>query len=275
MTDAETAGGRILVEDSATKLDDHHRGQVVVAGSHGGLYPAWLAAKAGVRGVVLCDAGVGKEGAGVAGLALLAACDIPAVTVSHLSARIADGRDQLARGVVSHVNQPAAQLGCAPGDRCRECCERMRDATMPRHAPRQAFAETRHLLRAQPGEPEVWGLDSAALMRDEDHGRIIVTGSHGGLLGGREDGIVRGPPLGVTFCDAGVGIERAGIGRLAALDARGIPAAAVAVESARIGDARSQWETGRLSHVNGPAARRGVTVGDDLVALVERLAAAG
>ena len=40
---------RVLVLDSATKLTDEAAEAVVVCGSHGGLYPAWLAAQAGVR----------------------------------------------------------------------------------------------------------------------------------------------------------------------------------------------------------------------------------
>ena len=35
------------VVDSVTKLDASARGAVVVCGSHGALYPAWLAARAG------------------------------------------------------------------------------------------------------------------------------------------------------------------------------------------------------------------------------------
>ena len=37
------------IVDSATQLDQSARGAVCVCGSHGGVYPAWLAAKAGVR----------------------------------------------------------------------------------------------------------------------------------------------------------------------------------------------------------------------------------
>src|SRR5713226_3594209 len=61
-------GAQILVVDSITKLDESYRGQVLVAASHGGLYPAYLAAKAGFRGVILHDAGLGLDRAGIASL---------------------------------------------------------------------------------------------------------------------------------------------------------------------------------------------------------------
>jgi hypothetical protein len=37
------------------------RGRAAIAASHGGVYAAYLAAKAGVKAVILCDAGVGRE----------------------------------------------------------------------------------------------------------------------------------------------------------------------------------------------------------------------
>jgi hypothetical protein len=50
--------------------------------------------------------------------------------------------------------------------------------------------------------------------------------------------------------------------RLPVLAARGLPAATVDYRSARIGDARSLWETGVLSAVNEVAAAHGWRVGD-------------
>ena len=66
----------IRVLDSATKLAPADRGAVVVCGSHGGTFPAWLAARAGVRAIVLNDAGLGLDRAGVAGVAWLDALGI-------------------------------------------------------------------------------------------------------------------------------------------------------------------------------------------------------
>ncbi len=71
------------------------------------------------------------------------------------------------------------------------------------------------------------------------------------------------------FNDAGVGADNAGISRLPALGARRIAAATVDAWSARIGDARSTYEEGVLSHVNETAARIGAKVGMTARAFVE------
>src|SRR3954470_11940915 len=97
----------VLVTDSVTKLDETARAKVAVCGSHGGMYAAWLAAKAGVRAVILNDAGIGRHKAGISGVLWLAGLGIPAVAIDHRSARIADGKDMLQSGVVSTVNDVA------------------------------------------------------------------------------------------------------------------------------------------------------------------------
>lgn len=66
----------IVVAESVTQLGPDARGAVLVAGSHAGVIAACYAARAGVRAVVLNDAGVGKDDAGIAGLAYLEALGI-------------------------------------------------------------------------------------------------------------------------------------------------------------------------------------------------------
>jgi hypothetical protein len=95
----------------------------------------------------------------------------------------------------------------------------------------------------------------------EDAGHVIVTGSHGGLLGGRPETAVKQPVLAAVYNDAGGGIDGAGFSRLPALDARGIAGATVDAASARIGEAMSTWTDGIVSAVNDTAARMGGRVG--------------
>ena len=102
-----------LVLDSVTHLDAAARGRVALCASHGGTYAAWYAAQRGAAALVLHDAGIGRERAGVAGLDWLSARCIPGACVGHLTARIGDGADMAARGIVSAVNAPAAALGVA------------------------------------------------------------------------------------------------------------------------------------------------------------------
>ena len=73
----------IVLADTITKLLANARGNVVVSGSHGGRYCAYLAAKAGVAAVILNDAGGGLDNAGRASLPYLEALGIAAAVVER------------------------------------------------------------------------------------------------------------------------------------------------------------------------------------------------
>ena len=78
----------VLVTDSITKLGAEAAGRAAVAASHGGLYAAYLAAKLKLSGVILNDAGVGLDEAGIACLRYLDALSMAAAVIGHDSARI-------------------------------------------------------------------------------------------------------------------------------------------------------------------------------------------
>lgn len=247
----------IATAESVTRLDDV-AGKVLVAGSHGGIIAAYFGAKAGAHALILNDAGLGKDRAGIAGLFYLEEIGMAAAAVDCMSARIGDGADMLARGIVSHANVYAALCGVAAGQSCLEAAKRLREAAAPRSAP-PPYAEGR--WRIEIGPPEVWALDSVGKLLPEDAGRILLIGSHGALHGGRPESALGVDAAAAVFNDAGVGADRIGISRLPVLAARGIAAATVDCMSARIGDGRSMWESGRLSHVNASAFRRGAAPG--------------
>ena len=263
----------ILTVDSITRVAAEAAGAVVVNGSHGGVYAAYLAAKLGVAAAIFNDAGVGRDRAGIAGLDYLATLGIPAAAVGHDSARIGDGADMMARGRITYVNAPAQALGCRPGTACRDAAVCLQQAAPGGREP-PAEREGAFLLIADP--PAVWALDSASLVGAEHVGTIVVTGSHGGLLGGRPDTALKYDALAALFNDAGIGADEAGVTRLPALAARGIAAGTVAAASARIGDARSTFENGVLSRINPRAATLGIAPGmtaRDFVAITRRAAA--
>jgi uncharacterized protein YunC (DUF1805 family) len=79
----------------------------------------------------------------------------------------------------------------------------------------------------------------------------------------------------VVFNDAGIGKDEAGIAALAMLQARGVPACAVAHTSARIGDALDTWQHGLISRVNAAAQALGLREGLGLRGALERLAGIG
>jgi hypothetical protein len=264
----------VLTADSITRVGTEAAGAVVVNGSHGGIYAAYVAAKLRVAAAVFNDAGVGRDQAGIAGLDYLAGLGIPAATVGHQTARIGDGPDMMARGIVTHANSPAIAIGCPPGLACRDAAAALQQASPSLREPPPAL-EAAFLLIDEP--PAVWALDSASLVGGEHVGAVVVTGSHGGLLGGRPDTALKSDALAALFNDAGLGIDEAGVTRLPALDSRGIAAGTVAASSARIGDARSTYEDGILTRVNRRAAALDIAPGMSAREFVEivRRAAAG
>ncbi len=118
------AGERVWLLDSVTEGGPEQSGAVVVTASHGGVSAARYAAAYRPRLVVFNDAGIGKEEAGVAGLAILERLGVAALTVAAMSARIGDAADTWESGVVSRVNAPARELGFSVGGRLREALER-------------------------------------------------------------------------------------------------------------------------------------------------------
>ena len=254
--------------DSITKLVPEFRGSVLVAGSHGGRYCGYLATRARLRGVIFNDAGVGLDRAGIGALDYLQLLGVAAATVAHTSARIGDGADMLERGHLSYCNAVATALGCVPGQTCREAAEAMRQGEVFQ-GDVPSYRESRILLRDKP--VRVIGCDSASLVEPDDVGAIIVTGSHGGVLAGSPAYGIAVQAHAAVFNDAGVGIDRAGIQRLEILERTGIPAATVDAMTARIGDARSAWENGIISHINPQASKRGVTVGMTVPAFTQKL----
>ncbi len=262
----------IVLRDSVTKTEPGDRACVMVTGSHGGVYAVNLAARAGVRAAIFNDAGQGKDRAGVAGLDALQELGLAAAAVAHDSARIGDAGDAWARGRLSAVNGRAAALGCALGQPCAEAARALREAEPLRDLPPKA-AEAVTLLLDRPGGPRVWALDSASLVGPEHVGQVLLIGSHGGLPGGDPAAALGVDALAAVFNDAGIGIEEAGVGRLPALDARGIAGATVAAASARIGEGRSTYADGVISRVNRTAAALGGRAGMTAIEFVEAVLA--
>jgi hypothetical protein len=262
-----------LIFDSVTVFPSEARGHAAIAASHGGTYAAYCAAKAGVKAVLLCDAGVGRERAGIGGLAYLEQLGVAAAAISHRSARIGDGADCFARGRISFVNAYAAAAGVTPGMPAREALDRLERMDAPPSPIPPTMQESRHEISETNGV-RVFALDSNALVTPQDAGHIMLTGSHGGLLGGRAATAVKYDVFAAVYNDAGFGIDDAGISRLPALEARGIAGACVSAFSARIGDGQSTLRDGFVSALNAHAAACGGEIGISATELVARLVAA-
>ena len=256
----------VLAAESVTELGTEVKGAVLVAGSHGGLIACYLGASAGAHALVLNDAGVGLDNAGIAGLEWLNAIGMAAATVSHMSARIGDGSDSLVRGVISHANLAAQAAGVVPGMRALDAAHRLTRAS-PAHGAPPPYVEGRWKIAKQ-GLRQVWAIDSVGKLMPEDAGQILLIGSHGGLHGGRAGSALNHGGIAISahavaFNDAGVGVDGVGITRLPELDRRGIAAVTVSSSTARIGDGRSMHNA-LISHANMQASQAGARVGERL-----------
>lgn len=253
----------VLTVDSATKLPPEADGAVVVTGSHGAIYAAYLCAKAGVRAAIHHDAGIGLDDAGIGGLAYAEKLGLAMAAIATESARIGDAGDLLARGRISRVNAQALACGVAIGMNCRDAVERLKQAPWP-HRPPPVQAEGRYEVDG------ILCLDSASMLGPDDRDRVAATGSHGALIAGTTTAPMQ--PRLILFNDAGPCIERAGIQGLDVLEQAGIAAVAVAARSARIGDGRSTLQDGTISAINRPASLLGACVDEPALALARRVA---
>ena len=256
--------------DSITDVSERVRERIVVSGSHGGHYPASLASHAAVGAVLFNDAGIGLEDAGVAGVLSLADVGMAAAAVDCMSCRIGSAQDAVDRGRISAVNTVAADLGVRNGMTVDAAVNCLGNAALPTGR-LPDHVEARQSVSLADAGPVVWLLDSASLVRPEDEGQIVITGSHGGLIGGDPARALKADARIAVFNDAGVGLDDVGISRLPALDQKSIAAVTVSCRSARIGDAASALETGVISHVNDTAADLGARVGLSLKAWLQDL----
>jgi hypothetical protein len=251
-----------LILDSVTHLEEADRGRAAHCASHGGSYAGIYAARMGIGAVILNDAGIGREQAGLGGVELLGDLGVPAAAISHRSARIGDGQDGYVRGILSHANAPARKLGLRAGMTCKEALARLEKASLaPAPQPPRQVEHRHEIAAANPAGIRVIVMDSISLVKPEDAGHIAVTASHGGLLAGKPETAVKHPVYAVVCNDADRGIDDAGISRLPALDARGIAGACVSAFSARIGDGQSTWDDGVVSALNETARKRGGEIG--------------
>jgi hypothetical protein len=117
-------GWRVVLMDSISTIGPADRGCIVISGSHGGRISGAFALRHPPALAAFNDAGGGKNGAGLAALALLEGSGIPAIAISHDTARIGDAADAWAEGRISACNAPAAAARIATGMTVAEGCAR-------------------------------------------------------------------------------------------------------------------------------------------------------
>src|SRR5256885_5953099 len=131
-----------------------------------------------------------------------------AATASHASCRIGDAADMMARGAISRANALAHALGVAPGMACREAGLRL-IAARPSNRDPEPCGETRRVLDQAGWRRRIVLIDSASLVDPGDQGQIVVTASHGALVGGNARMALQVDGFAAVFSDAGVGRDNA------------------------------------------------------------------
>lgn len=258
-----------VLADSITKIGPEALGQVVVSGSHGGVYPVSLALRGGCRAVILHDAGRGLDRAGTAGLRWAEQLGFAVAAIDYRSAPIGQAVTMLAKGVVSEANAHACACGVVPGMDCAQAAILLASADLPSGLFPE-ISEAREVLCPDGAKRRLLLMDSASLVEPKDAGQVIVTGSHGALFGSDPMNALRVDAAFVLFNDAG-GIATS---RLPLLEQRGIAAGTVAASSAHIGEAHSTLRDGVLSSVNGVAQHHGLHQGMSASDAVARMLAA-
>lgn len=246
--------GKILAMDSAGYVDERNDvSDVLICGSHGAPCATQLVMWARPRGLFIHDAGIGLGEGGVNGLKLLDAYLIPCAAVAAMSARISDGRDMYQNGIVSRANQAAQRMGVKSGMPVNTAAHILLDNNPVQLKP------SRRQIKVDSNEyGNVFALDTVKYADQRIAGGVLCMGSHAARamadyiddLGFRLAGVITN--------DVGGAKDDSGIEGLGLLDPYQVPAATVYCASARVGDARSTYLTGRISHLNSTAAAIGI-----------------
>ncbi len=248
-----------MAMDSAYHVASANRGRdVVVNASYSGVLPARFIGRHAPRASIGVDCGVGPAGAAIAGLWYLEALNLPAATADVMTSRLGDGADLYERGVISHVNRPAADCGVVPGMSVRDAA-----GLLLERDPGEPSAEEvdhREVMFEHPSGRAVVCTDSIAFGRPEDRDRnVLVTAGHTGRSA--VPYLTSVHPHGFICSDGGRGAEDSGMAGLALVDELGLPGATVDASLAAMGDGHSSYHLGVISAVNRGAAAAGVEVG--------------
>jgi hypothetical protein len=119
---------KLIIADSVTAATDKNSGDVLVCGSHCGANVGQIAAVSNIGALIGNDAGMGKNNAGIAGLAVCDDNGIPAAAVASMSAVIGSGVSTYEEGNVSAVNILAARLGVSEGMSAKHAADRFLEA---------------------------------------------------------------------------------------------------------------------------------------------------
>jgi hypothetical protein len=261
-----TPTGNVVVIDSPSLVSEalvpfDAPKDVLVHAAYAAAPPSIGLLNRGFRGIIAVDAGIGRNEAGIGGLALADQHRVPAAAVSVYSCDMCAGRSVWADGVISRANEAAQRVGVQPGQ--------------------STSAAAAHMLAAPIGTPRSLANpqgDSDFLLHEGADGSIYGCWSMGLPKGDRQRDVFcvgtpvdttmtvhmynhRILPRGVIGSDGGFGRNQMAISGLHILQGMGIACAAVSHLSADLGDGRSIYRDGRISVTNALAEALGIREG--------------
>ena len=256
----ENASGRIVAFDSSSYLDPHPTGptDVIVVGSYCGTRILAPMFTRGVKAVIATDAGIGKDEAGISGLKHGERIGVPVAVIAAMSAETSNGRSTLL-GEISRANAQARALGVTPGMVAYEAAVRLAKAAAGLAIPTPLGAEEAPVVVEETPQGRIWATPGTTAIKDKVPNDVICSGANSSRV--FSDGVVRMAAKGAIANDAGIAKNDTAVEGVKLLGERGIPAAAVATMSARLGEGLSTWNDGVISVVNPLAGQRGVKVG--------------
>jgi hypothetical protein len=256
----EDASGRIVALDSSSYLGQHPTGpaDVIVVGSYCGTRILAPMFTRGVKAVIATDAGIGKDEAGISGLKHGETIGVPVAVIAAMSAETSNGRSTLL-GEISRANAQARALGVAPGVVAYEAATRLATAPVGKAIPTPLGTEEAPVVVEDTPRGRIWATPGTTAIKDRIPNDVICSGANSSRV--FADGVLRMAAKGAIANDAGIAKNDTAVEGVKLLGERGVPAAAVATLSARLGEGMSTWNDGVISVVNPAAAARGVNPG--------------
>lgn len=254
--------GRVLCADSMSYFDSSvQAADVLVCGSFAGAAIAeQLGLCWGPRALIAHACGVGKNEAGISGLAFCQQRGVPMAAVETMSARISDGRSVYETGIIGHANDVARALGVAVSQPAHEAARLMLNAP-PGHRLVSDVTDKKLYPLHEGDGGGIFAIWNPLLLAHEGPRPkdVFCIALHSGKVMAEWSSAIQ--PKGVIGNDGGFGKDRSGVAGLAALEQQDIAAAAVAAMSARIGDCLSTYHDGEISAANGIATDLGIRPG--------------
>jgi uncharacterized protein YunC (DUF1805 family) len=260
----------VILLDSLGDLQPDNTSPILVCASHcgdNGTFAQKLKS-CHVNAVFLNNAGVGKNQAGISGLAHYDAEGILACAVDHNSAEIGVAADTWESGIISHINTLAENAGIKIGDSVQDAVAKIInypsltqnnknfESLSNDKEENTSKVDLKKQFQTQLDGVSITVTDSITFLNESNAGDIVVCGSHGGVSAGHY--AQKYQLKAVFFNDAGIGKNNAGIKSLDTLSDAGILACTVDCMSAEIFNGQDVLENGIISVCNQLAKSRNI-----------------